>query len=204
MFTAKLMSTASLAGVMTPWCGLGSPDAGVRSFGGLGAPTNLGDMELRPAGPADVVHLLSWVDTWADVVMWTGPYAVSWPLVAEQVAQAQFGDPGAVPWMLVDGDEPVGHARILVGEGGAARYGRVLVAPEARGRGVGRALVTKTVEAALARDDVHRLTLGVFRQNAPARRVYEAVGFGYTGVVNVHLVAGEEWFADEMALQKQS
>lgn len=162
----------------------------------------LPDMQLRPARLEDVNHLLSWVETWADVVTWTGPYAVTWPLDAQQVAEAQFGDPAAVAWMLVDGDEPVGHARILVGEGGAARYGRVLVAPAARGRGIGRTLVTKTVEAALARDDVRRLTLGVFRHNAPARRVYESLGFTYTGVTNTHLVDGEEWLADEMALDR--
>lgn len=161
-------------------------------------------MELRPAGVADVDVLLGWVDTWADVVLWTGPYAVTWPLDAEQVAEALFRDPASVPWMLVDGDEPVGYARIVLGGDGTGRYSSVLVAPTARGRGVGRTLVTKTVEAALARDDVHRLTLRVFRHNAPARRLYESLGFTYTGVANnPHVIDGEEWFGEEMALDER-
>lgn len=56
------------------------------------------------------------------------------------------------------------------------------VADEARGHGVGRALVRAAVEEARRRG-ARRLTLRVLGHNAPARRLYEAEGFAVEGVL---------------------
>lgn len=56
------------------------------------------------------------------------------------------------------------------------------VADEARGKGVGRALVRAAVEEARRRG-ARRLTLRVLGHNAPARRLYEAEGFAVEGVL---------------------
>ena len=56
------------------------------------------------------------------------------------------------------------------------------VADEARGHGVGRALVRAAVEEARRRG-ARRLTLRVLGHNTPARRLYEAEGFAVEGVL---------------------
>ncbi|MET8474938.1 GNAT family N-acetyltransferase [Streptomyces sp. NPDC006422] len=56
------------------------------------------------------------------------------------------------------------------------------VSDEARGRGVGRALVRAAVELA-RRQGARRITLRVLGHNTPARRLYEAEGFVVEGVL---------------------
>ncbi|OIJ65526.1 GNAT family N-acetyltransferase [Streptomyces mangrovisoli] len=58
----------------------------------------------------------------------------------------------------------------------------LLVAPEARGHGVGRALVRAAVTEA-DRRGARRITLRVLGHNAPARALYEAEGFAVEGVL---------------------
>lgn len=57
-----------------------------------------------------------------------------------------------------------------------------VVAEEARGRGVGRALIRAAVTEARARG-ARRLTLRVLGHNTPARRLYESEGFAVEGVL---------------------
>jgi GNAT superfamily N-acetyltransferase len=54
------------------------------------------------------------------------------------------------------------------------------VAPEARGRGVGGALIAEVIAWARGRE-LRRLVLDVGEHNAPARRLYERAGFVPTG-----------------------
>ncbi|MFR0352141.1 GNAT family N-acetyltransferase [Streptomyces sediminimaris] len=56
------------------------------------------------------------------------------------------------------------------------------VAEEARGAGVGRALLRAVCEEA-RRHGARRLTLRVLGHNTPARRLYEAEGFAVEGVL---------------------
>ncbi|MFI8836640.1 GNAT family N-acetyltransferase [Streptomyces afghaniensis] len=58
----------------------------------------------------------------------------------------------------------------------------LVVSEEARGRGVGRALVRAAVDEARRRG-ARRLTLRVLGHNTPARKLYEAEGFVVEGVL---------------------
>lgn len=51
------------------------------------------------------------------------------------------------------------------------------VAPEARGRGIGRALVIETIARVREWRDVELLRLGVIESNGAARTLYESCGF---------------------------
>ena len=95
-------------------------------------------------------------------------------------------------------DAPAADAIVLIAEDGAARplgfvhlvadtdyYSRrecghiadLVVAPEARGRGVGERLLA-AAEAWAAGRGYSLLTLNVFMENGQARRLYERTGFG--------------------------
>ncbi|WP_431683886.1 N-acetyltransferase family protein [Kitasatospora sp. KL5] len=69
------------------------------------------------------------------------------------------------------------------------------VAREARGRGVGRALVEAACEAAAAAG-ARRITLRVLAHNEPARRLYEQCGFRVEGVLPGEFLLDGEYVDD--------
>jgi RimJ/RimL family protein N-acetyltransferase len=106
-------------------------------------------------------------------------------LTVEQLAQQLSGDSAWVFGAFLD-------AR-LVGIVSLVRYGRaktchrailggMYVASEARGQGLGKALLAHTIEQARALDGLEDLTLAVTVGNAGARALYLAAGFVPYGV----------------------
>jgi predicted GNAT family N-acyltransferase len=86
-------------------------------------------------------------------------------------------DPEALHLVAVDGERLVGTCRLLFGDD-VARLGRMAVEPDARGRGIGAALLAEAErEAREAR--VARITL---HAQIAARSLYERGGFGQLGV----------------------
>ncbi|MFG2880484.1 GNAT family N-acetyltransferase [Streptomyces sp. NPDC048337] len=126
---------------------------------------------------------------------WAGP-AFSWPLDEPQLA-AYATEPGRHTWTAVTpvGD-PVGHASIA-----GTRLGRILIAPEARGRGLGETLVTLAVSHAFGELRLPRLDLGVWAHNTAAIRIYEKLGFRTEQVLeDVEEIDGTPWTAHQMTL----
>jgi ElaA protein len=85
-------------------------------------------------------------------------------------------DPVAIHLLALDGDSPVGTARLLI-TGEVGKIGRVAVLEEARGRGLGRALVSFAVDE-LRRRGAARAVLGA---QTSAVGFYEALGFTAIG-----------------------
>ncbi len=78
------------------------------------------------------------------------------------------------------GPAPAGLVGGFVPQGGTAELVSMWVHPQARGLGVGRALVAAVVR--WAADEGHRsVHLWVTETNEPARRLYERCGFTLTG-----------------------
>ncbi|SED32273.1 Acetyltransferase (GNAT) family protein [Streptomyces sp. 3213] len=69
------------------------------------------------------------------------------------------------------------------------------VAEDARGHGVGRALVRAAVEEA-GRRGARRLTLRVLGHNTPARKLYAAEGFAVEGVLPEEFLLDGEYVDD--------
>ncbi|MET9320435.1 GNAT family protein [Streptomyces sp. NPDC003038] len=152
-------------------------------------------LSLRPFRPADDAPLLrEWVTTPADVITWGGS-AFSWPLDDEQLA-AYAAEPGRHIWTALSPDErPVGHVSLR-----GTRLGRVLIAPEARGRGLGGALVSLVVERAFGELGLREIDLVVWAHNTAALRVYEKLGFRTEQVLEDVEVDGAPWSALQMRL----
>jgi GNAT superfamily N-acetyltransferase len=92
-------------------------------------------------------------------------------------SRAALSDAGEVQrmYVAVEDDRWVGMA-LARDDDGTAVLNAMWVAPEGRGRGAARALCDACAEWARTRGfDV--LEVGVFGDNAPARRMYEAAGF---------------------------
>jgi ribosomal protein S18 acetylase RimI-like enzyme len=74
----------------------------------------------------------------------------------------------------------------------------VYVAPELRGRGVARALLTELIVRARAAPGLEQLQLAVTTHSAAARSLYAALGFETYGVEHHALKLGERYFDEEL------
>ena len=55
--------------------------------------------------------------------------------------------------------------------------GRIIVSPHERGRGYGKALCNLLIAEALSATNAERITLRVYRDNAPVFSIYSNLGF---------------------------
>lgn len=76
-------------------------------------------------------------------------------------------------------DQPVGTARVLL-SGGQAKIGRVCVLKEARGTGLGAAIITACVDVARAQPGITTARLGA---QVYALTFYEKLGFSAFGPI---------------------
>ncbi len=95
-------------------------------------------------------------------------------------------DGEAIHLLAVAAGRPVGTARLLI-EGDTGKIGRVCVLPEARGEGIGAALIRAAVADLAAMPGVSRAKLGA---QVHALGFYERLGFVAVGPV--YLDAGIE------------
>ena len=143
------------------------------------------ELTLRPLAAADCDRLLTWIDSADALWQWSGARAFTWPLDRAQLVRdlaARAGSGGLLAG--VDGSgEMVGHVLIEAQHHhGLGHIGRVAVAPDRRGQGLGAALMSATVRHAFDELGLHRLQLMVYTFNAPAIATYRAVGFVVEGV----------------------
>ncbi|MFE1900875.1 GNAT family N-acetyltransferase [Streptomyces yangpuensis] len=121
------------------------------------------------------------------------------------------GTPGGTPGGTADGlplgtplgtllgtplGTPLGHISLADG-----RLGRVLIAPEARGRGLGEHLVSLAVSLGFDELALPEIRLGVWTHNTAALRVYDKLGFRTTETLEaVEVVDGVPWSVHRMRL----
>ncbi|MEW2588696.1 GNAT family N-acetyltransferase [Streptomyces virginiae] len=153
-------------------------------------------LTLRPFRPAaDAPTLRSWISGPTDLMTWAGPN-FRWPLDDAQLA-AYAAEPGRRTWTGVSPDgTPLGHVSLADG-----RLGRVLIAPGARGRGLGERLVSLAVRVGFDELALPEIGLGVWTHNTAALRIYEKLGFRTTATLEaVETVDGAPWSVHRMRL----
>lgn len=86
--------------------------------------------------------------------------------------------PNGESYCLLDsGSEPWGFGQHFVVEDGAVHLGRIIVAPAARGKGLGRELCRQLIARAIQATAANTVTLRVYRENAAALHWYASLGF---------------------------
>lgn len=86
-------------------------------------------------------------------------------------------DDTAIHLLALDGDQPVGTARLLL-KGNVGKIGRVCVLPQARGTGLGAALIRSALEVLRDRTSVTEAYLGA---QSHATGFYQKLGFTVEG-----------------------
>ncbi len=140
-------------------------------------------MDIRPAGDAD------WPRIWpifSATVRAGETYAFDPDLTSEEASALWMERPPGATVVAVDGDEVLGTAKMGPNRGGRGAHvgtASFMVAPEARGRGVGRALATYVVDWHRAEGYRAIQFNAVVETNTAAVALWRSLGFTVVGTV---------------------
>ncbi len=157
-------------------------------------------ISLQPFTPADFDRLKQWVNSEELLVQFAGPI-FRYPLTDEQLHE-YVAEPQRRAFRVLHGERVIGHAEVMLTEGGTAKLCRILIGDEAnRGRGWGEQIIRALVDVSRQKYDAKTVELNVYNWNKGAMRCYEKVGF----VENPEgqwttRVDGQTWTAVNMVL----
>lgn len=134
--------------------------------------------------------LIRWSPDADFLLQWAGP-GLRHPLTREQLAKlvADAEGPESTGQLYTalrrDDRAVIGHGELgwLDPLNGNAKLMRIVLAPEARGQGLGEALVRELARIGFEEHALHRLDLHVFPFNRQAVHCYERVGFRLEGTL---------------------
>jgi RimJ/RimL family protein N-acetyltransferase len=158
-------------------------------------------VELVPFTEDDADRVLPWVDSVESLELWTAS-SFGYPLTREHLLghlreSAARGDRRIFKAVETGSGEVVGHIELAWTDrrSRASRIGRVLLAPEHRGRGLGGEMMRAALALAFEREGAHRVELGVFDVNPRAIACYERIGFRREGMRRESFLAssGARW-----------
>jgi RimJ/RimL family protein N-acetyltransferase len=134
-----------------------------------------GEIELRPARPDDGGRLFAWANDPATRAASFDREPIPWQAHLAWLA-AVLGDPDRRLWIAEEAGVPVGQLRVDRMEGGVGVVS-IGLAPGARSRGLGRAVLRIGLAAAVHELGIRRARAVVVSSNLPSRRLFEGAGF---------------------------
>jgi L-amino acid N-acyltransferase YncA len=98
--------------------------------------------------------------------------------VDDPEVRASWVRPGAARVLAVDGDDVVGYVAVVALQGWSSHVGevRVIVDPDRRGNGIGRALAQRAVLEAL-KLELTKMVVEVVADQEPTIRMFSSLGF---------------------------
>ncbi|WP_030761484.1 GNAT family N-acetyltransferase [Streptomyces sp. NRRL F-2664] len=131
-------------------------------------------MDLLPFSAAHAAVVAGWPTSAGEVSLWCGRQEFPF---SEQTITAWQQDADVRAHVLVEDDAVVGYGELwLDADEDEVELARIIVAPDNRGRGLGRALVRGLLARAAAAGHAD-VFLRVHPDNAAALRCYRAAGF---------------------------
>jgi ribosomal protein S18 acetylase RimI-like enzyme len=131
---------------------------------------------LRPPVAADYAAVATWIPDAEACVRWAGPQ-LAYPFDAGALPQLLAVEHGA-SYALCDAQAALlGFGQYRLRQPGTAHLCRIIVAPEARGQGMGKALCRLLIDEASRATAADAVTLRVYRDNLAAYAVYLDLGF---------------------------
>ncbi len=133
------------------------------------------EWQLTRADNGDMDSLMTWLSSASEVDVWGGP-KFRYPFTSETFRQDCHW-PEMASYCLRDADGALHAFGQFYDRNGYMNLARLIVAPEHRGRGLGKELVTRLMQVAADSLALDEFSLFVYRDNTPALRLYQSLGF---------------------------
>jgi ribosomal protein S18 acetylase RimI-like enzyme len=131
-------------------------------------------VDLVPFASVHAAVVAGWPRSAEEAVMWCGER--EFPFPAHRVADWQRDDDARAHLLMAD-DEPVGYGELwLDAQENEIELARIIIAPGARGKGLGRTLVRGLLSEA-AQAGYSNILMRVHPANTVALRCYQGAGF---------------------------
>lgn len=158
---------------------------------------------IRPYKAADANTILSWCHDEKAFYQWTAGMLGTFPITQNEFRFVE----SMMPFTAFDETEVVGFF-ILRNPNESLdelRFGFVVVNPNNRGNGYGKAMLQLGLKFAFEIYGAKRVSLGVFENNLPAYYCYKSVGFDDVVLdkTETYCILGEEWKCKEMMLENR-
>ncbi|RUO79983.1 N-acetyltransferase [Idiomarina tyrosinivorans] len=134
---------------------------------------------LAPATLDTLQQALEWAKDSQTFKFWFGPN-IALGTSADAIWEKIQGDERP-SYAFYAGDELVGFGQAYHKVDDAIHIACLIVNAEFRGKGVGKAFVQALMEVAFAEPQVNTITLNVYPDNTPARKLYERLGYQVAG-----------------------
>jgi ribosomal protein S18 acetylase RimI-like enzyme len=140
-------------------------------------------MEIRPLQPADRTAIESFLERVPEGDRTFFKEDVTDPSVIDSWAR-----PGSARSLAVDGDTVLGYVAVVPLQGWSSHVGevRVIVDPEHRGQGIGRALARHAVMEALGLG-LTKMVVEVVAEQAPTIAMFRSYGFDPEALLRDHV-----------------
>lgn len=168
-------------------------------------------IKLNAFDEGDFNQLIAAIPDARFLLQWAGPIYV-YPLNVSQLKDTLTKTTGEQPSfkvfraVLSNTSEIVGHIQLMNIDYNAAScmLGRVLIFPDHRGKGLGKAMVRRAVKYAFENLGLSDVTLNVFDFNMAAINLYKSVGFiDYEFIKAARNFQNEDWNVIKMKLNKE-
>ena len=157
-------------------------------------------IRLRPYNANDADIILSWSKDARTFYKWSAGVLGEHPITKDQFSFVNK----LMAFTAIDDDDLVGFftMRRPTESHDELRFGFVVVDPEKRGKGYGKAMLQLGVTFAKELYGAKKVSLGVFENNQSAYHCYKAVGFEDVVLEKTekYVVLGEEWKCLELEM----
>lgn len=158
-------------------------------------------LRLRPYDTNDAEIILSWSIDERSFYKWSAGVLGEYPITKEQFGFVN----NLMAFTAIEDDEIVGFFTMRrpsesIDE---LRFGFIIIDPEKRGKGYGKAMLQLGVKYAKEILGANKISLGVFENNESAYHCYKAVGFKDVALeeIETYTILGEEWKCSELEMQ---
>ena len=158
-------------------------------------------IRIRPYKQSDTEEILSWCQDEKAFYQWTAGVIGAYPVSKAEFAQLNR----LMQFTALDEKEVVGYftARNPKDTLDELRFGFVIVRPDKRGLGYGKAMMQLAIRYAFEIYGAKKVSLGVFENNPSAYYCYKSAGFQdvITQQDETYHVMGEDWVCRELAVE---
>ena len=157
-------------------------------------------IRLRPYNANDADKILSWSKDERAFYKWSAGVLGEYPITKEQFGFVN----NLMAFTAIDDDDLVGFFTMRRPTEGydELRFGFVVVDPDKRGKGYGKAMLQLGTKLAKEIYGAKKVSLGVFENNQSAYHCYKAAGFNDVVLEETekYVVLGEEWKCLELEM----